>query len=177
MVSDFGGVDLRVDCALCNAVLEDVAETGLPVTKGLADPLAEDGIAVIGVDGGVEEGAPTGDCRAVSEPGDVLLESVDVILDGIEAVGAASDGGGPGEVEGLGSEFFFVLKVTVDATFFEAGGLHDGVEGTALIAALIEERGSEFDDALPGCFAFAHAETIWSLSIRLRRLSNGAALQ
>ena len=155
-VGDFFDIDGGLDCSGRDAFGKDGAEIRFPAGDGLADAIAEDGIAVVGVDGGVEDGAAAGQAGAGDEVGDVLFEAVDVVGDGVEVAAAAGAGEVPGIVEGFSGELFLVLKVPVDAAFFEVGGGHDVGEGTALVAALIEERRGLLDDALPGCFAFSH---------------------
>src|SRR6266851_439575 len=155
----------------CNTFLQDLSELGLPAAEGFADALAQDGVAVVGVDGGVEQGTAAGQAGAGAEVGDVLFEAVDVVGDGVEVGGTFGDGHLPGEVEGLGGELLLAFEVAVDSALLEAGGSHDELYGAAFIAALIEDRCGLGDDALPGCLAFAHGASCWSS--RNRAVSKG----
>src|SRR5216683_2086269 len=141
---------------------EVVVEVVEGVAEGFADSLAQDWVAVVGVDGGVEQRTAAGQAGAGAEVGDVLFEAVDVVGDGVEVGGTFGDGHIPGEVEGLGGELLLAFEVAVDSALLEAGGSHDELYGAAFIAALIEDRCGLGDDALPGCLAFAHGASCWS---------------
>lgn len=138
MIRDFAGIDLRAYGSFRDSVFEDIAETGLPSAEGLADAFAEYGVSVIRVDGGIQKRAAAGDSRAIDETGYVFFEPVYVVGNVIDAFGAKSYGCVPCVVEGFCGEFFLAFEVAVDAALFEAGCLHDGVERTPLVAALVE---------------------------------------
>ena len=140
-----------------DAFAENFFEAGLPAAEGFADALAEDRVAVVGVDRCVEQRATAWQAGADGEVENVLFEAIDVIGNDVDFVETFGDGVGPGEVEGFGGDLFLTVEVTVDAAFFEAGCGHNVLEATALVAALVEERSCQSDDALAGCFAFAHS--------------------
>ena len=143
-------VNAGADGAGSGPFFEVGAEHGLPVEQGFADAVAEDGVAVIRIHGSIENRASTGQAGAGDEVGDVLLDAVGVVGTFVEMDAAFGGGEFPGVVEGFGGQLFFALKMPIDAALFEAGGIHDGLDGAALIAALVEDGCGLGDDALAG---------------------------
>jgi len=97
-------------------------------TEQIADALTQDRIAVIRIHGCVQQRAAAGEARALNEIGDISLQAIDVVGNVLERLAAAAGGKVPCEVEGLGRQLLLALEVAVDATLFQAGGLHDVVE-------------------------------------------------
>jgi hypothetical protein len=143
-------IDIGSDGAGFGSFFQVGAEHGLPVEQGFADAVAEDGVAVVGIHRSIENGASAGQAGAGDEVGDVLLDAVCVVGNFVEMDAAFGGGELPGVVEGFGGQLFFAFKVAVDAALFEAGGIHDGLDGAALIAALVEDGCGLGDDALAG---------------------------
>jgi len=126
----------------------------LPVAQGFSDAVAQDRIAVVGVHCSVEQRASAGKASTGGEVGDVLLETVCVVGDRVEVVAALAGSVVPCVVEGFSGELFFAFEMAVDAAFFQARGIHDGLDRAALIAPLIEDWCGFGDDALAGRFTF-----------------------
>jgi hypothetical protein len=78
------GIDTGANGAGLDAVFDQSAQHQLPVAEGFADTIAQDWIAVIGVDCGVEQRTAAGQTGALDEVGDVLLDLVGVAGDGVE---------------------------------------------------------------------------------------------
>ena len=91
---------------------------------------------------------------ASDEIRDVLLDAVGVVGDGVEILAAFGGGEVPRVIEGFGGEFFFAFEMPVDTAFFETGSFHDGLDGTAFVTALVEDRCGFGDDALARFLAF-----------------------
>ena len=145
------------DSARLNSIFKHRSQKGLPFAQGLSHSVAKNWVAVVGVDGCVEKWAATRKTGTMNEVCDVLFQPVDVILDGIEVLAALAAGDRPGIVESLGSDLFLSLEVPVNAAFFQACGVHDGLDGTAFVAPLIEDYGSLGDDALASFLAFSQS--------------------
>ena len=156
-VGDAAGVRGASDFAGPDAGFEDVDEAGAPVLDAFAGEVAEGGIAVVGVDGGVHEGAAAGDGGGqFDEEVDDAFELVEGVGDFVEVLGADFDVLGEGVAEGLGGQVFLISEVPVEPAFFKACGGHEVLHGAAVEAALIEDGGGFGDDALSGGFAFSH---------------------
>lgn len=182
VVGSGGNVHVLADGSGGDAFDEQIAEHRLPVMKRFAHTDAQHRVAIVGVDGGVEQRASAGEAGAGGEVGDVLPEPVGLVGDGGEAATALFDGCRPGVVEGFGGEFFLALEVPVDAAFFKAGGGHDGLEGATLVTALVEDGRGLGDDALAGQFALRHTclslpeKTVRSLHISTFEIRRDSAV-
>jgi hypothetical protein len=156
-VGDAAGVGGAADFAGLDAGFEDVDEAVAPVLDAFAGQVAEGGVAVVGVDGGVHEGAAAGDGGGeLDEEVDDSFEFVEGVGDFVEVLGAEFYVLGDGVAEGFGGQVFLVGEVAVEATFFEACGRHEVLHGAAVESALVEDGCGLGDDALSCCFAFSH---------------------
>lgn len=125
--------------------------------EGFGGEFAQDRIAIVGVDGGVHERAAAGDRRgSLREMLDEATELLKRAGDLVEVGGADFPDLVEGETEGFGGELFLAAEVAVDSAFLQAGGVHELLQGGALVAVLIEDRRGCGDDALACGFSFAH---------------------
>ena len=85
-----GGADIDggANGAGSNACLEGGAKHLLPIGERGADAFAKDRIAVVGVDGCIQQGAAAGQSSGFEEVGDVAFEAVGVVVDLAEAFAA-----------------------------------------------------------------------------------------
>src|ERR1700722_4305259 len=143
-------------------------------TESLAGSGSQLGIAIVGIDGRVQQraasrhqpGAPV-----AKVPHD-LFEPIHGIPDPLGSFEARIYGNFPGVVESLSRELFFALKVPVNPAFFETGGSHEIGECGAVVSFLIEDWRRLANYVLPSLLAFAHVsapENVNSAVIRPAR--------
>ena len=148
----FEGLGARIDFAAGDAFGGDLGEARGPALQGFFCAGAEEGIAVVGFDGGVHEGTAAGDeaFAFFDEVVDHFFEAEDGVGNVVDAFEASGDGLFPRVVEGLAGELLLAGKMAVDAAFLEARGLHQVGEGSAFVALAIEEGCGFADDFAPG---------------------------
>jgi hypothetical protein len=157
-LGEFVRLDARIDFTVADAFGDDFGEADGPGLQGFFGAGAEVGVAVVGFDGGVHEGAAAGDeaIAPFDKVVDHFFEAEDGVADFVDAFEAAGDGFFPGVIEGFPGELLLAGEMAVDAAFLEAGGLHQVGEGSAFVALSVEERGCLADDFAAGEFTLGH---------------------
>ena len=126
-LSKFEGLGARIDFAAADAFGGDFGEARSPALQGFFCAGAEEGVAVVGFDGGVHEGTAAGDeaFAFFDEVVDHFFEAMNGVGDFVDAFEAARDGFFPGVIEGFTGKLLLAGKMTVDTAFLEASGLHE----------------------------------------------------
>src|ERR1700692_4873183 len=130
-------------------------------TESLAGFGSQLGIAIVGIDGRVQQraasrhqpGAPV-----AKVPHD-LFETINGIRDLLCSFEARIHRNFPSVVEGVSRKLFFALKVPVNPAFFETRSPHEVGKCSAVISFLIEDWRCLTNDVLPCLLAFAHVST------------------
>ena len=120
---DQRGYRLRINPGSCLAVfpglLHDDLQATQPGSKSFGDPRPKDGIAIIGVDCGVQDW--TSACNrgpVLHEVRDKLLELFDTVCFLIHMQEAGVPGGLPRVIERLRGKLLFAREVPVDSALF-----------------------------------------------------------
>jgi len=126
---EFGYIErlnARIDFVASDAFGGDFGEAGGPGLQGFFGSGAEMGVAVVGFDGSVHEGAAAGDeaFAFFDKVVDHFFQAENGVGDVVDAFEAAGDSFFPGVVEGFAGELLFAGKMTVDTAFLQAGGVH-----------------------------------------------------
>src|SRR5258706_389747 len=110
-----------------------------------------------GVDCSVQDGtAARNGGPVVDEIRDELFELFDAVRCFVHVQEPGVPGGLPCVVERLRGKLFFACEMTVDSTLLQTSRLHQVVQGTALVTALIEDWGGRLHDLPTRLFAFGH---------------------
>jgi hypothetical protein len=115
-------------------------------------------IAIVGIDGRVQQRAPARyqSSTPVPKVPDNLSQAVNGIWDLLRSIEARSHCGFPSMVEGVSRKLLFTLKVPVNSTFFESCRSHEIGKRGAAIPFPIEDRRRLANDLLPRLLTFAH---------------------
>src|ERR1700676_1016743 len=156
-----GGIDVGTDLAPSFPLLSNLLETIQPRTKGLPGFSSQPRIAIVGIDSRVQQRASsryhTG--APVTKIPDDLLQPIHGIRNLLRPFEARIHCEFPSMVEGFSRKLLLAPKVPVDSAFFQARGLHEVGQGSAVIPFLIEEWSRLTNDFTPGLLAFAHVGT------------------
>lgn len=155
----FRGTYIGTNLSLPLPFFDDRLQMIKPRSESLPGLTAQLRIAIVGIDGRVQERAPSRD-----QPVALLLkipqeleQTVHRIRDLVCSLETSIHYQFPGVFEGFFGELLFAIKMTVDSTFFEACRLHEIGEGSAVISSLIKERRCLANDFLSCLLAFSHA--------------------
>src|ERR1700730_313608 len=156
-----GGIDVGTDLAPSFPLLSNLLETNQPRTKGLPGFSSQPRIAIVGIDSRVQQRASsryhTG--SPVPKIPDDLLQPIHGIRNLLRPFEARIHCELPSMVEGFSRKLLLALKVPVNSAFFQARGLHEVGQSSAVIPFLIEDGSGLTNDFLPRLFAFAHVVT------------------
>src|SRR5216683_3973713 len=158
---DFLCIHTAPDLSPLDSGADNRAKAIAPVMESLASAIAQHRIAIIRIDGCIQQWAATRNGWApVNKVRKELLELIDAVWDSIKIVHSRIQGYFPGVVECLGRQFFFRGEVAIDAAFFKTGGLHQLRHGTTYETALIEQDRCLSHDPLSGFLTFWHCSAL-----------------
>src|SRR2546425_2303893 len=117
--SQFQGIDVRADLASASALLRNQLQTIKPRTEGLPGFRSQLRIAIVGIDGGVQQRAPSRHqpISPVPKVPHDLFQAVNCVRDLVCSLKARLHSDFPSVVECIARELLFALKVTVDPAF------------------------------------------------------------
>src|SRR5580698_7875374 len=154
----FSTIHTGADFAPSLPLLGDCLHTVKPRTEGLASFRSQLWIAVVTIDGRVQQRAASRNHSGspVSEIPYDLLEAVNRIRNLLYAFKAPVHCEFPGIVEGVSREFLLALEMPVDSALFQSSCAHEIRKRSAVVSSLIEDRSCPTNDFLPGLLAFTH---------------------
>src|SRR4029077_7136337 len=154
----FRRIDIGTHLASSLPFLGNRLQTIKQGTESLTGFGSQLGIAIVGIDGRVQQRAASGHqpCAPVAKVAHDLFETINGIRDLLCSFEARIHCNSPSVVEGVSRKLLFALKVPVDSAFFETSGSLEIGEVGAVISFLIEDRRRLPNDLLPRLVAFAH---------------------
>src|ERR1700675_4502120 len=159
--SQFRRIDIATDLASSLPLLGNGLQTIKQGTESLAGFGAQLRIAIVGIDGRVQQRAAARHQPAapVAKVPHDLFETINGIRDLLCSFEARIHCNFPSVVEGVSRKLFFALKVSVNPTLFQTSGSHEIGKCSAIVSFLIEDWRCLTNDVLPRLLAFAHVAT------------------
>src|SRR5262249_50207362 len=123
----FLGINARADLASASPLLGNQLETIKPRTEGLPGLRSQLSIAIVVIDGGVQQRAPSRH-QPISPVPKVpydLFQAVNSVRDLVCSLKSRLHSDFPSVVECIARELLFALKVTIDPAFLQPGRTHE----------------------------------------------------
>jgi hypothetical protein len=165
----FRRIDVRTNVTSSLTLLGNRMQAIEPPTEGLPSFRSQPGIAIVGIDGRIQQRASSGHQSSTPVPKvpDHLFQAINSIRDLLCAFESRIYRDLPSVVEGFCRKLLLAVKVPIDPAFFKPSCLHQIRQGSSVVTPLIEDRRGLANDFLPGLFTLAHFRTPatdWSLT-------------